>query len=85
MAEDDIGPHGLELHIHKASGMLDAAQKLVDKVTFDMIGENGRGGNGGLISISTMRACDELRTIINRVTGAEEEEKAAGASPRRQE
>lgn len=69
MADDDPGPHGLELHIHKKSGMLDAAQKLVDKVTFDMIGDNGRGGNGGLISLSTMRACDELRTIINRIEG----------------
>lgn len=58
------------------SDLTKAAQKLVDKVTFDMIGENGRGGNGGLISITTMRACDELRTIINRLN-----EKAAEVSP----
>lgn len=53
--------------------LLDAAQKLVDKVTFDMVGENGRGGNGGLISITTMRASDELRTIINRIRKPVEE------------
>lgn len=43
-----------------------AAQKLVDAVTFDMHGVDGRGGNGGLISNETLRAADELRLALYR-------------------
>lgn len=32
-----------------------AAKALMDSVNFDMIGIDGRGGNGGLISLKTMR------------------------------
>lgn len=48
------------------SHIIDAAQKLVDAVSFDNNGEMGRGGNGGLISRETMRAADELRLELYR-------------------
>jgi hypothetical protein len=43
------------------------AQKLIEAITFDDCGENGRGGNGGLISRETVRASDELRLELNRI------------------
>jgi len=51
-----------------------AAEKLIHAVTFDDCGENGRGGNGGLISRETIRAADELRLEISRF-------RVAGGSP----
>jgi len=41
-----------------------AAKALMDSVNFDMIGVDGRGGNGGLISLKTMRCSDELRQVL---------------------
>lgn len=43
-----------------------AAKALMDSVNFDMIGTDGRGGNGGLISLKTMRCSDELRQVLQR-------------------
>lgn len=44
-----------------------AAKALMDSVNFDMIGVDGRGGNGGLISLKTMRCSDELRQVLLRL------------------
>lgn len=41
-----------------------AAKALMDSVNFDMVGQDGRGGNGGLISTDTMRRSDELHQVI---------------------
>jgi len=46
--------------------LLAAAEKLVDSITFDDSGINGRGGNGGLISRETTSAADKLRFEILR-------------------
>ncbi|SHF00771.1 hypothetical protein SAMN02745157_1425 [Kaistia soli DSM 19436] len=50
-----------------------AARALLDAVTFDDSGSNGRGGNGGLISRETMRKADELRLVLD---AADRQEKA---------
>lgn len=47
--------------------LLEAAKILIERLNFDNSGVHGRGGNGGLISVETIRACDELRVIVNRV------------------
>lgn len=48
--------------------LLAAAGKLLDSVDFDnngsMVGQVRTGGNGGLISMDTTRAADELRRIL---------------------
>lgn len=54
------------------SELLAAARRLVDAVSFDMNGVDGRGGNGGLTSTATIRAADELRAEIDRVERATE-------------
>lgn len=43
-----------------------AAKKLIDCVEFDMNGAGGKGGNGGLLSDTTLRAAHDLRVIISR-------------------
>lgn len=43
-----------------------AARKLCDAVEFDMNGRDGRGGNGGLMSDATLRACHEVQAILNQ-------------------
>lgn len=43
-----------------------AAKALMDSVTHDMIGIDGRGGNGGLVSTATIRRSDELRQVLPR-------------------
>lgn len=43
-----------------------AAKALMDSVNFDMIGIDGRGGNGGLVSTATTRRSDELRQVLLR-------------------
>jgi hypothetical protein len=55
-----------------------AAQKLIDAVTFDMHGIDGRGGNGGLISNETLRAADELRLALYRAQQTAEPESTPG-------
>lgn len=48
-------------------GILCAAlQQIIDKVSFDDSGHMGKGGNGGLISRDTIRACDEGRLTLSR-------------------
>lgn len=42
-----------------------AARKLCEAVEFDMNGRDGRGGNGGLMSDATLRACHEVQAILN--------------------
>ncbi|HZG29914.1 MAG TPA: hypothetical protein VE079_15780 [Ensifer sp.] len=42
-----------------------AARKFCDAVEFDMNGRDGRGGNGGLMSDTTLRACHEVQAILN--------------------
>jgi hypothetical protein len=44
-----------------------AAQELIDAVSFDDSGIDGRGGNGGLISRETIRKSDELRILLSRL------------------
>ncbi len=43
-----------------------AAAKLIDCVEFDMNGAGGKGGNGGLLSDTTLRAAHDLRVIMSR-------------------
>lgn len=43
-----------------------AATKLIDCVEFDMNGAGGKGGNGGLLSDTTLRAAHDLRVIMSR-------------------
>lgn len=50
-----------------SADIITKAQNLIEAITFDDCGENGRGGNGGLISRETVRAADELRLELNRV------------------
>ena len=50
-----------------SSELIKAAKALIDAVTFDVSGINGKGGNGGLTSTETIRKCDELRLAIYRV------------------
>lgn len=49
-----------------AEDILASAERVMESVTFDVSGINGRGGNGGLTSTDTIRACDELRLVISR-------------------
>lgn len=48
------------------SEIIKAAKALIDSVTFDVSGVDGRGGNGGLTSTETIRKCDQLRLAIYR-------------------
>jgi hypothetical protein len=46
-----------------------AAKKLLDSVDFDnngiIVGQVRTGGNGGLISLDTVRAADNLRIVLD--------------------
>lgn len=53
--------------IPQLKALVDGADKLVDSVSYDVAGHHGRGGNGGLVSNDTIRACDELRVVLNRL------------------
>lgn len=53
-----------------------AAKALMDSVNFDMIGIDGRGGNGGLISLKTMRCSDELRQVLLHMEAERERKKS---------
>lgn len=46
--------------------LVEKAHALVQGVTFDDSGIQGRGGNGGLISRETIRKADELRMVLSR-------------------
>jgi hypothetical protein len=52
------------------SEFIAAAKKLIDAVSYDVNGVNGRGGNGGLVSTETIRASDELRLVVHKVEKA---------------
>jgi hypothetical protein len=43
-----------------------AAKALIEALRFDDSGNEGRGGNGGLLSRETIRKADELRIAIGR-------------------
>jgi len=43
-----------------------AARKLANAVEHDMNGTMGKGGNGGLLSDTTLRAAHEVHAILNR-------------------
>ncbi|UYZ11161.1 hypothetical protein CFBP5507_26290 (plasmid) [Agrobacterium salinitolerans] len=43
-----------------------AALKLANAVEHDMNGSMGKGGNGGLLSDTTLRAAHEVHAILNR-------------------
>ncbi|MCZ7502995.1 hypothetical protein [Agrobacterium sp. ST15.13.015] len=43
-----------------------AARKLANAVEHDMNGSMGKGGNGGLLSDTTLRAAHEVHAILNR-------------------
>jgi hypothetical protein len=49
-----------------------AAKKLIDCVEFDMNGAGGKGGNGGLLSDTTLRAAHDLRVIMSREADREQ-------------
>jgi hypothetical protein len=53
--------------VNALDDLIKAAQALVDAVTFDDSGYQGRGGNGGLLSRETIRKADELRQVLHRV------------------
>lgn len=58
--------------------LLAAAKEVVDAVSFDvngaMIGNTWMGGNGGLVSLSTIAKTDALRRAISAATKTDEEE-----------
>lgn len=47
-----------------------AARKLADAVEFDMNGTTGKGGNGGLLSDTTLRAAHEVQAMLSRPSHA---------------
>lgn len=49
------------------STLLEQAEDVVNRVTFDESGALGKGGNGGLLSRETIRATDELRITISEI------------------
>ncbi|RSC37318.1 hypothetical protein EGT36_08630 [Agrobacterium sp. FDAARGOS_525] len=53
-----------------------AAKKLIDCVEFDMNGAGGKGGNGGLLSDTTLRAAHDLRVIMSREADREQRKPA---------
>ena len=57
----------LELRLHAS------ARKLLTSVDFDnngsVVGQVRVGGNGGLISMDTARAADELRQVLGAIDG----------------
>lgn len=62
----DALPEGVRRELSSHRDLFAAAKALMDSVNFDMVGIDGRGGNGGLISTDTMRRSDELRQVILR-------------------
>lgn len=48
----------------RAKAIIEAGERLIDALTYDDSGFQGKGGNGGLISRETIRAADELRLAI---------------------
>lgn len=51
--------------------LMDKVQALLDALTFDDSGFQGKGGNGGLISRETIRKADEVRIAMSRLKQAE--------------
>ena len=53
------------------TSLLTAARVLVEAVSFDVngarVGQVYQGGNGGMVSIDTLKACDALRREIEAV------------------
>jgi hypothetical protein len=47
--------------------VLKAAKALIDSVEYDVNGVNGKGGNGGLTSDTTIRAAGTLRVALSRM------------------
>ncbi len=47
--------------------LVQAAEKLIGSVEFDVNGAAGRGGNGGLTSNDTMQSAGELRIAVHQV------------------
>lgn len=70
--EDEVpdGPADIMRRNHR--DLLAAARELMDAVNYDMSGINGQGGNGGLISTTTVRRSDELRQVILRLEAPHE-------------
>jgi hypothetical protein len=57
--------------------LIKAAQELIDSIHNDVVGTNGRGGNGGIVSVETMKKTDKVRVAI----WAAEREKNAQKQP----
>lgn len=82
--EDDPAQEGIDHDLATIRAAIDAApielrlrhsaKKLLEAVDFDnngvMVGMQPMGGNGGLISLDTTRAADELRRVLDQVGGA---------------
>lgn len=51
----------------KIRAALRAAHEFQQAIEFDCVGENGTGGNGGLVSIATLKKGDLLRIALLRV------------------
>ncbi len=53
-----------------------AARKLIDSITRDesgiLVGELWQGGNGGMLSIETLKARDQLRRLLHVTAGMPE-------------
>ncbi|MCZ4274008.1 hypothetical protein [Maritalea porphyrae] len=49
-----------------------ATSKLIDAITYDVTGTHGKGGNGGLVSNETIRACDQCRLVLNTIGAGED-------------
>ena len=81
--EDDPAQEGIAHDLATIRAAIDAApaelrlrhsaQKLLEAVDFDnnglIIGQVRTGGNGGLISLDTTKAADQLRLVLDQVGG----------------
>ena len=82
--EDDPSQEGIAHDLATIRAAIDAApielrlrasaRKLLEAVDFDnngvMVGMQHMGGNGGLISLDTTRAADQLRLVLDQVGAA---------------
>lgn len=63
--------------------VMHAAEKLVESVEFDVNGAMGKGGNGGLISDTSIKAAGALRVAINRAKTPSPISQMVGSEARR--
>ena len=49
-----------------ADTLADKLDDLASKVEFDMNGQSGQGGNGGLLNDKTLRCAQEAKLLLSR-------------------